>query len=95
MTDQSIRAALDAACRAGCMTDHAYARCDDPADITTRLRNLAMHLFKMDSGSGEGAMLMDAAKEIGRLRAVIRVNALRYDPNVSHRQIDEVIYGRR
>jgi hypothetical protein len=33
--------------------------------------------------------------EIGRLRAIIRVNALRYDPGATHEQIDEVIYGKR
>lgn len=32
--------------------------------------------------------------EIGRLRTIIRVNALRHDPSVTHEQIDEVIYGK-
>jgi hypothetical protein len=31
--------------------------------------------------------------EIGRLRTVIRVNALRWNPDLTHEQIDEVIRG--
>lgn len=37
----------------------------------------------------------EAAAEIERLRAVIRVNALRWNPALSHEQIDEVIHGKR
>lgn len=38
---------------------------------------------------------IEAAAEIERLRAVIRVNALRWNPALSHEQIDEVIHGKR
>jgi hypothetical protein len=33
--------------------------------------------------------------EIGRLRTIIRVNALRWNPAATHTEIDEVIYGKR
>lgn len=33
--------------------------------------------------------------EIGRLRAVIRVNALRWAPHLSHAEIDEVTNGKQ
>lgn len=33
--------------------------------------------------------------ENDRLRAIIRVNALRHDPSITHEQIDEVIRGAR
>lgn len=33
--------------------------------------------------------------EIGRLRGVIRANALRWNPAATHAEIEEVIYGKR
>jgi hypothetical protein len=38
--------------------------------------------------------LRRAAREIERLHAVIRVNALRWNPSLTHAEIDEVIYER-
>lgn len=37
----------------------------------------------------------EAAAEIERLHAVIRANALRWAPRLTHAEIDEVIHGRR
>ncbi len=36
-----------------------------------------------------------ASSEIGRLKAIIRVNALRWAPHLSHAEIDEVINGKQ
>lgn len=36
-----------------------------------------------------------AVAEIKRLRAVIRVNALRWAPHLTHAEIDEVIHGKQ
>lgn len=105
--DDTERASLPGACDGGrspgrvvapssqpAVAEHAYASPDNRADITFRLRALARHIASMDSGSEDAALLMDAAHEIGRLRAIIRVNVIRSAPSVSYEQISEVIYGR-
>jgi hypothetical protein len=43
--------------------------------------------------AAEGAAVLEAlSQEVGRLRAIIRVNGLR--AGATHAEIDEVIYGR-
>jgi hypothetical protein len=39
--------------------------------------------------------LREHMAEVGRLRAVIRANALRWAPHLTHAEIDEVIHGKQ
>jgi hypothetical protein len=55
-----------------------------------RLEALGRHIKRMDSGSGDAALILEAAAEIGRLRTVIRVNGMR--AGATHAEIDAVIY---
>lgn len=56
-------------------------------DIVVQLRDPSARL------AGDVRTMARAAAEIERLRAVIRVNALRHGANDA--EIDEVIYGKR
>lgn len=60
---------------------------DQPSDLPNRLRR--------GSRADLRRVCHEAADEIERLRAVIRVNALRHNPSITHKQIDEVIHGGR
>jgi hypothetical protein len=78
-----------------------------PAEMVVGLKALAAHLSSLDSGSPEAGLMRDAAlyiagatdslrehmAEVGRLRAIIRVNALR--AGATDAEIDEVIHGKR
>lgn len=78
-------------------------------EMVAQLRKLSSDLRERVSGSVEAALFNDAANyiegatdslrehmtEVGRLRAVIRVNALRWAPHLSHAEIDEVIHGKQ
>lgn len=49
----------------------------------------------MDPAEAEWcSMLLAAASEIERLRGIIRVNALRWMPGITHEEIDRIIEGR-
>lgn len=58
--------------------------------LAHRLVALAGHIKRMDSGSGDAALIMEAASEIMRLRGVVRMNAMRH--GAMHSEIDAVIY---
>ncbi len=62
------------------------------ADIVTRL-NLACVGYPHALIAWPHRLLHDARAEIERLRAVVRVNALRWNPGISHEEIDRVING--
>lgn len=55
-----------------------------------RLAGLGHHIKRMDSGSADAALILEAAAEIMRLRGVVRVNAVRH--GATHAEIDAVIY---
>lgn len=56
-----------------------------------RLNALAKHIKRMDSGSGDAALILEAGAEIMRLRNVVRVNGLRQ--GASHADVDAVLYA--
>ena len=49
---------------------------------------------RQEQASWSVEALSQAREEIGRLRAIIRVNALRWNPALSHAEIDAVIHGK-
>lgn len=69
----------------------------------TQFEVVAVQVVPADAHAPEVARLRDAhaqldawaQSEIGRLKAVIRVNALRWAPHLTHAEIDEVIHGKR
>ena len=67
--------------------------CSDPNDIVNRLMASAGQWCIYDGETTTGSTLPDvAAKEIIRLRTVLRVNLLRLAPSTSHAEIDAVVY---
>lgn len=60
-------------------------------DIVMRLR--AVDHMSVEDCFLQSYLFSNAADEISRLRAIIRVNIIRLSPNVSHPDIDEMIYG--
>jgi hypothetical protein len=54
------------------------------------LEALGRHIKRMDSGSADAALILDAAAEIMRLRGALRVNGVR--AGATHWEIDAVIY---
>lgn len=85
---------------------HVGGRMRTPAELSAGLRALRDHLLggarDMDIVCQEAALYIDGVTdslrehmaEIRRLRGVIRINALRWNPALSHEQIDEVIHGK-
>jgi hypothetical protein len=58
--------------------------------LAHRLVALAVHIKRMDSGSGDAALMIEAASEIMRLRGIVRANAMRH--GAMHPEVDAVIY---
>ena len=55
-----------------------------------RLDALGRHIKRLDSGSADAALILEAAAEIMRLRGALRANGVR--AGATHAEIDAVIY---
>lgn len=71
-------------------SDKSVPQTTERRDLCHRLKALGQHIAKMDSGSGDAALVLTAAAEIMRLRGALRVNGLR--AGATHAEIDAVIY---
>jgi hypothetical protein len=71
-------------------TETAYPS-GNPWPLLDRLRSWLPGASVAPHPSNMRADAMDALAEIQRLRAVIRVSALRWAPHLTHAEIDEVI----
>lgn len=74
------------------MTDTPDQKLTRP-DIVMRLR--AVDHMSVEDCFLQSHLFSNAADEISRLRAIIRVNIIRLSPGTSHPDIDEMIYGNK